>query len=345
MPGVNGFQHASTNAGLEFLKCALAPEDFGNQVGTGIPDEYVGKTLPQKHYATVQLSLPVNTDRWLVFAPTLGTAYWSLSLPAGTLPGQADVWTQNQFPDYNSLFGSTGQEARVVEQFRYISNVARLVPLTNSNQWSGSISCFRLPLRMTQKANTPGGELYWTVQGLEGLSALGNEMKILPFNQGMTAVALNQEPHFRWLDVIENQTKLPTNLLASSDFGQLNGPVPGFGDLDTIVFYISGVSGVAESCMLQVFSAVEYKCNASSIVYNYQRPAPAYDPLALASYRAIAREMPLGVSCFDNDSFWDWVLRVLDNVSSALTFVPGPVGMIAAGVNTVTKGVGSLRLV
>jgi len=127
-------------------------------------------------------------------------------------------------------------------------------------------------------------------------------------------------------------------------FGILNGPFLGMGDTDAIIIKISNADGATNSFVLKVWACVEYRVQTSSPLYRYAGSSPEHDPVAMDIYRKVAQRIPLAVVCAENAKFWEFVSRVIRNITGALSYVPGPVGMIAQGVGAVTSGIDALML-
>lgn len=93
---------------------------------------------------------------------------------------------------------------------------------------------------------------------------------------------------------------------------------------------------IATSAGLQFYLRVgmEVQCPLGSPYTPYLRVAPAYDPKAVEMYYKISRELKDAYPAEFNDlgKLWEVIKGAARAVSGALSFVPGPVGMIASGV-------------
>lgn len=80
---------------------------------------------------------------------------------------------------------------------------------------------------------------------------------------------------------------------------------------------------------------VEAQCTVGSPYVPYLKVAPEYDQRAVESYFKISRELKDAYPVEFNDlgKLWDVIKQAARVVSGGLSFVPGPVGMIASGVH------------
>jgi hypothetical protein len=356
-----------SQAGQAFLKCAFAPPDFNTDPGRGIPDRYNGKTLGAKHQYTGNLTLTEDTDTYFVVAPTPGVAYWSFSLKAGTSVTSNNLQLNpTVYGEFTSLFGASGtggaDRTRNVEAFRYASTAVGIYATSNLMQFAGSISVWKAPLKQSIEARqVKTAATVSTIQntiavnGLETLTAIGRENYTQSFIKGMYTIATCSQPEFEFIPIMEAVNTVPqaiTNFdatpVSSSMFGLLNASAGaaylGMGDMDAIIIKVTTPKGATNSLTIKTWACVEYRPNTASVLYQYAGNSPPYDPVALEAYRRIAGQLPLAVESDKNADFWNRVKSILRSVLSAVSYVPGPLGMAASGAGMLADGIDALFL-
>lgn len=348
-----------SDAGRAFLKCAFAPPDFNIDPGKGIPDHYNGKTLSRKDVLTQSLSGTAGKDDYYIIAPTPGVAYWYAQTATGAAPTSTTVWTPQPFPGAfgaGSLFGDqasgTSDRATNVDAFRYASLCAGVYPTSNMMQFAGSVQVWKAPLKQSVEnialtfATTPTVSFNTTevvVSGLEGASVVPTENYSHSFIDGMYTVSGNNQPDFPFNPILEGYPRLPCQSTTHM-FGVLNGPFLGMGDTDSIIVKFSNPTGSTNSFVLKVWACLECRVNPSSPLYQYAGQSPPHDPVAIDIYRKALSQIPLAVVCAENAKFWENLLKIIRSMSTAAAFIPGPVGMIGAGVGAVIEGVSALTV-
>lgn len=82
---------------------------------------------------------------------------------------------------------------------------------------------------------------------------------------------------------------------------------------------------------------IECRVTPTSPLAPQQTVSPLYDPLALASYFRISRELKDAYPADYNDlgTLWEDVKQIAKTVAGGLSFIPGPVGTIAGMVHKV----------
>lgn len=100
---------------------------------------------------------------------------------------------------------------------------------------------------------------------------------------------------------------------------------------------------VATGLQLYFRVGLEAQCRLGSSFAPYLKVAPAYDPLAVENYYRISRELKDAYPADFNDlgKLWDTIKSVarsvIPSITRGLSFVPGPVGMIAQGVGALVN--------
>jgi hypothetical protein len=341
-----------TAEGLNFLKCAFAPPDFSADQSDGIPDGFTGRSLTKKHKIVQPITFRSGPDYYILVAPVPGIAYYLLEKPAGIPVAASDFWPEIPYSDTTAIFGpATGtQSADTMTAFRTASLCAELVPTTNAMSWSGNIQCFKVPVfegtnTIGVVSGTPG--LGLQANGLESTNSTIANMYAAPFNLGVFASAGNMNKEFEFTAIREGMGQLPNNLDVTQSFGQLGGanvaPYTGLGSTESILIKISGLSTTC-TALVKVWSCVEYKVNVNNPLYEYSKYSPREDALALECYRQIFMSMPPAVSYFDNSGLWERILNIIRTVSGAVSFVPGPYGTLAKGVNIASEALSALTI-
>lgn len=338
-----------TPAGMSFLKCAFAPPDFSGSDVKGVPDMFQGKSLIKKHRYIGGLNVPASADTYILLLPVPGYAYFQVTWPSGTPLASVAAFTGTPYSDFNTVFNSAGvagdNTADLVNRFRYVSNHFELIPTTNAMAWTGNIQCFKFNLSAgIRQSLTANATNILSVMGLQSLNATNADQYTGPFNLGVYTGAYNTGNGFNFNNIIEKAINVPS-IISAGDFGQLicGGGFPGLdSNFDCVCIKISGVgTNTANTCILKTWACVEYLAQPGSSVYEYQTFS-CVDPVAMEMYRAIIKELPVGVSFLDNEGFWSRVLSIIKRVSGAASVLPGPYGAIASGVNMTTTALESL---
>jgi hypothetical protein len=337
--------------GMSFLKCAFAPPDFANSNVRGVPDEYQGKSLVKKHRAVTSFSFAnTSTDYYFLVLPTPGYAFWVTNTVAGAGISATSIFTGIPYADCATFFNSGGvagaSTAGIVDKFRFVSNHFELVPTANQMTWNGNIQCWKFPAALFVRQNnlTSGAEAgnIWSISGLQAANATNADQYTGPFNLGVYAGTYNTGAKFDFSQIIEYVGSVPsTPFVGLGDFGQLNASTNGFtgfdNQFDSMVIKVSGMgTNVGNTAIIKSWACVEYQALPGSGYYEFQTTSPC-DLVALDLYRKIINQLPPGVSFVDNDGFWQRVLQIIRQVSGGMSVLPGPYGMAAGGVNTISS--------
>lgn len=338
-------------SGLSFLKCAFAPPDFDQTNVQGVPDKFEGKSLVKKHRLVTAYTFTPNLDTYILLAPVPGMAYFVATVPSGTPVISATMFIGFPYSDFTSMFGGNDgvNAADVVTKFRYVSNHIELVPTTNQMSWTGSIQSWKLPLDIEVRNNAAGSPLnsLWTVTGLQGCNATNANQYTGPFNLGVYTACYSTGAEFAFNSILEAQPALPS-LLTVSDFGQLapsSGCVTGLdSQFDSLIIKVSGVgSNTLDTAILKTWACVEYQVLPGSSLYEYTTFSPC-DALAIDIYKKVINELPVGVAFTDNEGFWRRVLQIIRSMSGGLSLVPGPYGLAASGIHSLSTAIDTLTL-
>jgi hypothetical protein len=354
---------ASTREGAAFLKAAFATPDFENEYCTGIPDNFTGKTVVSRDQVYKPMSVTgaagSGTDLYVVLLPTPGTAYWTFTANTGAVIGSTAVLNGVAYANWITNFGSSDlldESNSNFTKYRYIGNQLEIVNTTNDFTWAGSITTWKFPVSQTDSYVTtsavPTTEYVPTVQGLEGLTNEGNDMCVIPFNKGAYAVSTRSEQDFPFHTVMSssgtnvvNQNSTGTSQHAfASLLAQPGTGFVGCGTMDAVVMRISVPAGVTNSFVIRTWANIEYLVAPQSNLWRFAKNSPPLDPQALIAYKTLSDVAPIAVPQDQNASFWEMLLRAVGFASRVVSYVPGPIGMIGAGVNAAINGIASLVL-
>lgn len=334
--------------GLSFLKCAFAPPDFDNTRVMGVPDNFQGKSLIKRSRNTASITFNSGLDYYIILAPIPGCAYALATVPAGNAIAYNTIFTMYYYPDSHTLFfpnsGAPGNAADILSKFRFVSNHIEIVPTMNAMNWSGSIQSWKLPLAV----EATGSPLTYCMNGLQSCNGSNCNQYTSSFNMGVYAGAYNVGPDFDFAPILDNTDSVPESTPGSPNgpWGQFqsgSGVFTGFdNNFESVLVKITGLTS-NQTALIKIWSCVEYQVNTGAILYDYQTLSPR-DDKALELYRAIVMELPVAVSCFDNDGFWRRVLDIIRSVSRGLSYIPGPYGLAAQGVNNVADAINTLTI-
>jgi len=344
-----------TEPGLSFLKCAFASPDFNTDPGKGIPDRFEGKVLSRKDVLNQSINFAADRDTFIIITPTPGVAYFSASVAAGTFPISTTTFNATPYPGFTSMFGTTPQSrADNVSAFRYASLTAGLYPTSNMMAFSGSITVWKCPIKLstvqyTSVAPLPVGIplLGQNLIGLSGVQAVGPDNYAESFIKGCFTQSVCNEPEFEFSHVLEGvQVLPPVSVPAGTTYGQeftldagaaTAAGIIGWGNMDTIVIRVSTPAAAVNSAILKVWSCIEYRANPNSSLYQNAHDSPGLDEFALREYRNIARGLPVAVTAAQNAGMWDRVKSIIKASLSMASAFPGPIGMTATGLSSLAE--------
>lgn len=329
-----------TDQGIAFLKCAFAPPDFQTSSISGVPDDFRGPSLTRKHRFVSTVTFEANKDYYFLVAPVPGAAYFLTSVTANDNIVYDTKFVPTCYTDTTQMFPSPETNTSVVTRFRFISNHFEIIPTTNQMSWSGSISCWKLPLTVGDRPNTVANNLL-SISGLEGCNSDNFSGYSGPFIQGIFAAAYSSDPVFSFKPVIDNVLNMPPAIL-TSDFGQLDYyPLsgPGFPGLDngfeSLIVKVSGITA-NQTCLVKTWACVEYGVNPGNVLNEFVSLSPC-DRIAMELYREIILGLPVAVGFEDNDTFWQRVLGIISQITNVGALAPGPLGLASRGINMLSN--------
>jgi hypothetical protein len=351
-----------SQAGINFLKCAFAEPDFDTTGSMGVPDNYAGRSLGKLHAYNTGFAFAAGMDTYFMQIPFPGVAYWTLVVPNGApLTG---TWQPVTYSDSDSMgFGivdtpTLDTSSQFVSSFRSVSLAFEMIPTVNEMQWAGTVSSARFPVRLTQYPSTAGAlSIYVTgIGGLERALTVGysGNLYTAAFNRGVYSCSLNRAPEFEFHDM---QAVIVTGNvsinIATDGLTLLRTPqnsntgityITGIDDLDTIVTRVSSPPGAVNSAIIKTWHCVEYVPAPGSALYEYSHVSPPSDPEAIRVYKAVASQLPTAVSCYDNATFWQRVIGLAANTLAFARHVPGFVGAVANGANSLITGMRAMGI-
>lgn len=337
---------AISAAGLAFQKCTLAPADFQDTGFAGIPDEFDGQVVSKKH--TLVGSLPSYTtghDLYIVQMPIPGIAYFYGDRAAGST--SAITLTPVSYDDSATLFPAGG-ESQNIAAFRQASNVIEFVPTVNSMTWGGSIEVYKAKVRLTEAPGAVASSVYQGFKFLEGLEEAMNGKKpssVFALKDGCYVPCFNSEATYEWQapEIAFTWAVMNANVSAGPSYDSAvtytTGGTPNFvglGSFETSIIKFPAIIA-SQTGLLRAWSCVEYQVSNSSILYDYTHMSPTYDPIALALVKAFHKNSPSAVPWKDNASFWENFRKWAGLASEAASYLPGPIGMIGKGFNSIFK--------
>lgn len=339
-----------TPAGMSFLKCAFAPPDFNLTGVTGIPDDSGSKTLLKKHRYTGTLQAIGGATTYLLLAPMPGVAFWSCQT-SGSISSVTTL-SSTRFSDTTALFGAQGDYNRdqTFNAFRYVSNHIKLQCLNNMTNFAGSLQVFRINLREveTRIDQTTNVAIKTSFSGLESANTtFSPSMYTSSVIDGVFTGAYSSDGKFTFSNICPSSPNLPLTVnTTAGDFGQLLSDYSGMdNNFETTVIKITVPLGAADqNFIVNTWACVDYRVLENNALNSYTTISPDKDELALNTYRKVKMMLPVAVKAADNDTFWERVLKLITTISGGLSFVPGPYGMVAGGVNSIARGVSNIML-
>jgi hypothetical protein len=301
----------------------------------GVPDTYDGRTIAKRFTSVSNYTSPSTAlDTYILLLPTPGVAYWTATCAAGSTSA-ALAFTGTEYSDAQTLF-PTGNDASIVNAFRYASNVFELVPTTNEMTWQGNIQVYKGFLETTNwSISTTASET--VITGCELLNSV-KPNAVFPYNCGVYTITAPMDPIMPWVPVAYSSAYSdvgPASAFRSVTFNQpTNLDFIGFGKHESVLIKLPAVSTASvNSGIIRTWACVEFQVNSSSILYDYSRISPPHDPLALELARRFIHENAAAVPFYDNDTFWQRVNAWIIKTTGVLRLLPGRVGAAAGAVN------------
>jgi len=225
-------------------------------------------------------------------------------------------------------------------------------------QYGGTISVWKAPIKMSTVqypvANVvPTSQLSHALQGLESVSFISQDNYTESFIKGVYASSVCNDSEFIFTNILEGvQTLPPANVTVAQSgqpFGLDGGAegvsgITGFGKMDAIIIKVTTPTGATNVATFKNWACIEYRPTPNATLYQYAHDSPPLDEIALREYRRIARCLPVAVPCAENATMWERVKSLLKSSLTALSAMPGPVGMTASGIRGVSELLSGLFL-
>jgi hypothetical protein len=278
----------------------------------------------------------------------------------------------------NGLFtNSQAARASNVDQFRYAAMSAEVKDVTSLYTSTGTVLVQKIPIKCSQtlltqstvassgyvsgnivaryNAGTPPTVTFADGAGnavtlapnnitfeypvLNGLEPTGTDFSrafVGHIHDGAFSMSVRERDDYSYRPIMEGIGALGS----SNQFGYLNSDYLGADDaMEGIYIRIDAPPSVTLSVRIRVWAVVEYKPLNNSVLYEYARMSPERDMLALALYYKYAQQLPIAVIAAENDfswkRLWDWVKSAL----TAVSFIPGPVGVAAMAAGALGEAV------
>jgi hypothetical protein len=343
-----------SDAGLAFLKCAFAAPDFSVDPGKGIPDNFHGRTLSIKDCNTTAITFTQDTDTYILQAPVPGFAYFKCEVPIGTDP---EVFTGVPFPTYETNFGTGTDAANKFSKFRYASLASGIYPTSNMMQFSGSLQVWKVDLNLAENLNsismtTPAFSdvalVGKRIQGMQGIITLAPRDNFsTSFINGAYTFGFDKTEDFEWQDFCSSTAYAQYGNVPASGrrlISPANTRLTGLGNTNSIVYKISTPKAAINTAIFRAWNCIELQPDTNSSLFQFSGVSPPHDPVAMELYHKLKMRFPVAVTCAENGKFWETVLRAIMEASKLGKLLPGPLGMMSAGVNTIATTLGDLYL-
>lgn len=330
-----------TQAGLSFIKAASCPADF--QVGefVGIPDEFDGHVVTKTDaLVAAGPTFTEGADGYILLLPIPGVAYL---YGEHTTPTHIS-FTPVFYPNNDTVFPAAYTDKNF-NKFRYGAQAMEIIPTVNAMTWTGSVQVFRGPIDMTTSAFAPGG-MYTSITGPENLLWSSLPDVVHPFNHGCYCVARHTEADHPFRPIVSrtlySELSLPPAGVTMTWGIAGDEAFTGLGNMEAVLYKIPMYSAAGNQYTIRTWASLEYQVATSSLYYQFTHPSPAYDPLAIAMLRRLFNEIQVCVPYYENDGLWNKIWTWLSRATTALSFVPGPVGEIAGGASTMMGGISAV---
>jgi len=354
--------------GIAFLKCATASPDFDGITPAGVPDMYGGKTVVKNDLLTQSISMAPGTVTYLLSTPTPGVAAWKCTLnktalaPTGFELPAGSTFTPILFPDTTALFpNAVGfsdlafeiSNTTEVDRFRTVAMSAELASTNNNFDFAGTITAFRTPLQLTTSSRDSlavDAKMVETLTGIDGIGQTSNSSQVYVSDtkSGVYTVSMHRDSTFEFCDIRDNVNALTSvaapfgTVPAGNSAVNFIGPMLGMDNFDSILFRVDVPLGAAaQTFFFRRWQTTEYQPVQSSMLHQFSRFSPPPDEAALLQYKYITSMLPIGVPSAQNESFWRRILGIIRGIATPLSFIPGPIGEIATGVNMVATAAGT----
>lgn len=324
---------------IAFLKCAYAPFDKKGMAFTGVPDEYVGEETLLDFDEIFHLSIPKESSVYYMVAPTPCTAFLESTVSPVSSP--PDQFHGRNYRLYNDVAGDGKIEHLKFSEFRCVSNAVELECMESLLEIKGSITVYRVPLTISTQLETDSTVLAARVAGLNQITnAMPAGSAVFHLKDGMYAVTTDRTGKFEWAQpMVSKRYSKDGNAESVPDMWADTGTnLLGMGNLDTIIIRVDNTMSTNASIKLRCSSCVSFKANMNTLLQTMAKESPPYDPLGLACYNAVRGKLPVATVRRENADFWERVRKAIRESAKVLQFIPGPIGLMAGGVDSIMEG-------
>jgi len=338
-----------SESGMAFLKCAFAAPDFAVDPGKGIPDQFHGRTLSIKDCFTTAMAFTPGTDTYIIVAPVPGYAYFEAATPINGTTALTYVGTT--FPTFAQNFGDGNAAPITFSQFRYASLAVGLYPTSNFMQFSGSIQVWRVDLALIRSLQDLAGvndtdTVQLGVSGLQGVTTLApRDNYSESFIKGAYTYAFDKTQDFEWQQFASANRYASAPGAAGTSVPRLQqapgSRLTGLGNTNSIVIKVTTPVGATNTALLRVWNCIELQPHTNSTLYQFSGVSPPHDPVALELYSQLKMRFPVAVPCAENSKFWQNVLKVMQTLTAAGSYLPGPLGIFSKGLHMATTAFGA----
>jgi len=355
----------ATREGMQFLRAVLAPYDFAQDGCAGVPDEYSGPAFPAQQRVVNVFSGDAVSDTFFAILPTPQVAFWKCLSAVGL--SNSSVFTGVPFPQQQAVraaesSGSLGTASMI----RVIGLEVEIKSTGPALTTSGVLYGRKAEMRLAESKQVEVKPiLTGTVKVVddslvpEGLVSNFTGMTVAPhytgtIRTGYFAVAAHRGP---WtfaepIDLrgspevsIPNSEVSPTDgvlTVSSTDLSLLGGSFDWYDPGMQGIFIHIPKNVATNQYTLEVIMQLEIKPCSSSFFANLVRPSPTHDPFAIAAYEKLAEVLPHGVTAAQNANFWQHILSLAKTGGFIFGRVPGPVGLLGSGVESLATGLEAL---
>lgn len=320
-----------------FLKCAFAPFDEYFDFD-GVPDGDTSLAVARRfEYNSSSLTVAANTTTYLHLVPSLGVCY----ITSSTLnPATTTTATQVVYNDFNTIAPGNGN--LTFTEFRLASAALQLSNTTPIGNRGGSVIVATASYQAHPIIQTSGNLAVAITGNPPDISSIAY---VDTFDQGVTVSIKNTDQKWDYKPVFSgiqyNATgtfslDMDNNLQLRNTSTSAGFVIRGWDhEFETKVIAITAPS-TAQTISVRAIQCAQMKVEPGTILYGNAKPSPKKNHVDLDIYGELANALPVAMRRSDNPGFWDGLRGIVHRVTTALSVVPGPIGMISGGVSALT---------
>lgn len=330
---------SSTSEG--FLKCSLAPFDFASIEFRGIPDGSSCNIFSVHSSFVQEITVEAGKTMNILVAPSPGIACYMSPI----LTGESADFKPYAYPDVSQMFPANGKQF-YVSDFRFVSNAVEITNTTPSISAGGVIKVMDLDLEMTlTKSGLEKVTPIWDVLGFP--DSMDQKVYVDNVKYGMAGVCVNRDAQFDWTKIVGGEQAGEVEILMGNNDASLYRPAVwksathlcrGLDNSFTSkLIQIKAPADKSQTLFIKTMACVEYRPEPDTLLSQIATQAPQLDLVALQEYKKMVRVNPVAVRRAGNSGFFDFLKKAVKGVSGVLSHIPGPVGMISSGVNSLVS--------